>query len=154
VSIVEWVLSIGEGGGLRRWWDMKTEAVGAEAVRDGTANLSHRPVKVEGRRRRAVWVPLVWAVGPTVLFSLLWFHINDLPEQVAGFVFFSVMLPAAVICEKLGFGHFNIFSGNTTPDWLFFSVMIAVVYLYSLVFVLVGRFVVRLVAGGLVKGER
>jgi hypothetical protein len=126
---------------------MKTEAMGTEEVTDGTANLSHRPVKVEGRRKGAFWVPLVWAAVPTVLFSLLWFHIDDLPEQVAGVVFFSVMLPAALICEKLGFGHFNIFGGNTIPDWLFFSVMIAVVYLYSLVFVLVGRLVVRVVRG-------
>jgi hypothetical protein len=129
---------------------MKTEAIGAEEVTVSTANLSHRPVKVEGRRRRAFWVALVWAVVPTVLLSLLWFHINDLPEQVVGVVFVAVMLPAAVICEKLGFGHFNIFSGNTIPDWLFFSVMIAVVYFYSFVFVLV----VRLVAGRLVKSER
>ena len=84
---------------------MKTEAIGAEEGTDGIANLSHRRVKAEGRRRGAVWVPLLWALGPTVLFSLLWFHIDDLPEQVVGFVFFSVMLPAAVICEKLGFGH-------------------------------------------------
>ncbi len=81
------------------------------------------------------------------------FHLDDLPEQVVAVVFVAVMLPAAVICERLGFGHFNIFSGNTIPDWLFFSVMIAVVYLYSLVFVLVGRFVVRLVAR-VVRGER
>jgi hypothetical protein len=129
---------------------MKTEAIGAEEVTVSTANLSHRPVKVEGRRRRAFWVALVWAVVPTVLLSLLWFHMNDLPEQVVGVVFVAVMLPAAVICEKLGFGHFNIFSGNTIPDWLFFSVMIAVVYFYSFVFVLL----VRLVAGRLVKSER
>jgi hypothetical protein len=132
---------------------MKTEAIGAEEVTDSTANLSHRPVKVEGRRRRAFWVALVWAVVPTVLLSLLWFHINDLPEKVVGVVFVAVMLPAAVICDRLGFGHFNIFSGNTIPDWLFFSVIIAVVYFYSFVFVLVGRFVVRLVAR-VVKGER
>jgi hypothetical protein len=94
---------------------------------------------------------LLWALGPTVLFSLLWFHIDDLPEQVARVVFFSVMLPAAVICEKLGFGHFSIFGGSTIPDWLFFSVMIAVVYLSNLVSVLVGRFLARLVLGGLVK---
>jgi hypothetical protein len=133
---------------------MITEAIGAEEVTDSTANLSHRPVKVQGRRRRAFWVASVWAVVPTALLSLLWFRIDDLPEQVVGVVFVAVMLPAAVICEKLGFGHFNIFSGNTIPGWLFFSVMIAVVYLYSLVFVLVGRFVVRLVAGRLVKSEK
>jgi hypothetical protein len=126
---------------------MKTETIGAEEGTDGAANLSYRRVKVEVRRRGAFWVPLLWAVGPTVLFSLLWFHIDDLPEQVARVVFFSVMLPAAVICEKLGFGHFSIFGGNTVPDWLFFSVMIAVVYVYNLVPVLVGRFVLRRVAG-------
>ena len=126
---------------------MKTEAMGTEEVTDGTANLSHRPVKVERRRRGAFRMALVWAVVPTVLLSLLWFHINDLPEKVVGVVFVAVMLPAALICEKLGFGHFNIFGGNTIPDWLFFSVMIAVVYLYSLVFVLVGRLVVRVVRG-------
>ena len=92
-------------------------------------------------------MPLVWAVVPTVLLGLLGFHLDDLPEQVVGVVFVAVMLPAAVICERLGFGHFNIFGGNTIPDWLFFSVMIAVIYLYSLVFVSVGRFVVRLVRG-------
>jgi hypothetical protein len=126
---------------------MKTEAIGAEEVTDGTANLIHRPVKVPGRRRGAFWVPLVWAVVPTVLLGLLGFHLDDLPEKVVGVVFVAVMLPAAVICERLGFGHFNIFGGNTIPDWLFCSFMIAVVYLYSLVFVLVGRFVVRLVRG-------
>ena len=129
---------------------MKTEAIGEGEVTDDTANVSRRPVKVKGRRRGAFWVALVLAVVPTVLFSLLWFHIDDLPEQVAGVVFFSVMLPAAVICEKLGFGHFSIFGGNTIPDWLFFSVMIAVVYFSNLVSVLVWR----LVVGRWVRGER
>jgi len=131
---------------------MKTEAIGAEEVTDSTANVSHRPVKVQGRQRGAFLGALVWAVVPTVLLSLLWFRIDDLPERVVGVVFVAVMLPAAVICERLGFGHFNIFGGNTIPDWLFFSVMIAVVYLYSLVFVLVGRLGVRGVR--VVRSER
>jgi hypothetical protein len=131
---------------------MKTEAIGADKVTDGTANLSHRPVKVEGRRRGAFRMALVWAVVPTVLLSLLGFRLDDLPEQVVAVVFVAVTLPAAVICERLGLGHFNIFSGNTIPDWLFSSVMIAVVYLYSLVFVLVGRFVAR--GLGKVRSER
>ena len=134
------------------WLDMKTETNAAEEVTDGTANLSHRPVKVERRRKGAFRMALVWAVVPTVLLSLLGFRLDDLPEQVVAVVFVAVMLPAAVICERLGFGHFNIFSGNTIPDWLFISVMVAIVYLYSRVFVLVGRFVVRVVRE--VRGER
>ena len=80
-------------------------------------------------------------------------RINDLPEQVADVMFIAVLLPAVVICEKLGFGHFNIFSGSTIPDWLLFSVMIAFVYLYSLILVVIGRLVVRLLAGW-VRGGR
>jgi len=74
-------------------------------------------------------------------------RINDLPEQIATVVFVAVLLPAVVICEKLGFGHFNIFSGSTIPDWLLFSVMIALVYVYSLILVVIGRLLVRLVVG-------
>ena len=133
-----------------------------EAIQRDEANaqtyINHRPVEVEQavsvtrtretRRKGRFWVSLVWAAIPTVLaigFGIL--RINDLPEQVADVMFIAVLLPAVVICEKLGFGHFNIFSGSTIPDWLLFSVMIAFVYLYSLILVVIGRLVVRLVAG-------
>lgn len=124
---------------------MKTEAIGAEDVTDGTADVRRRRKKIEGQRRGSFWVALVLAAIPTVLLTWLGFHLGDLPEQIAGVVFFAVILPTAAICETLGFGHFSIFGGNTIPDWLFFSVMIVMVYVSNLVSVLVGRFVVRLV---------
>jgi hypothetical protein len=59
-------------------------------------------------------------------------------------VFFAVVLPAALICEKLGFGQFNILGGSTVPDWLLFTVMIVLVYLYCLVLVMAARGVWRI----------
>ena len=148
---------------------MRPEAIQRDEANDQT-EINHRPVEVEQavsvarrretRRKGRFWVLLVLAVIPTLLaigFGIL--RINDLPEQIATVVFVAVLLPAVVICENLGFGHFNIFSGSTIPDWLLFSVMIVFVYLYSLILVVIGRLLVRLVAGWArgwkgVKGER
>jgi hypothetical protein len=136
---------------------MRPEAIQRDEANDQT-EINHRPVEVEQavsvartrgtRRKGRFWVLLVLAVIPTLLaigFGSL--RINDLPETIATVVFVAVLLPAVVICENLGFGHFNIFSGSTIPDWLLFSVMIAFVYLYSLILVVIGRLGVRLVAG-------
>jgi len=157
-SILEHLLSIIGIVGIGRWClVMRPEATQRNQANDQTYT-NHRPLEVEQavsvarqretRRKGRFWVPLVLAAIPTVLaigFGSL--RINDLPEQIATVVFIAVLLPAAVICEKLGFGHFNIFSGSTIPDWLLFSVMIALVYVYSLILVVIGRLVVRLLAG-------
>jgi hypothetical protein len=136
---------------------MRPEAIQRDEANDQN-EINHRPVEVEQavsvartretRRKGRFWVSLVLAAIPTVLaigFGIL--RINDLPEAIATVVFVAVLLPAVVICEKLGFGHFNIFSGSTIPDWLLFSVMIAFVYLYSLILVVIGRLGVRFMAG-------
>jgi hypothetical protein len=136
---------------------MRPEAIQRDEANDQN-EINHRPVEVEQavsvartretRRKGRFWVSLVLAAIPTVLaigFGIL--RINDLPEAIATVVFVAGLLPAVVICEKLGFGHFNIFSGSTIPDWLLFSVMIAFVYLYSLILVVIGRLGVRFMAG-------
>ena len=69
-----------------------------------------------------------------------------------GVLFIGLVIPAAVICEKLGFGQFSILGGSTVPDWLFFSVMMVLVYLYSLV--LVGLVRLALQARRTVRGEK
>jgi hypothetical protein len=119
---------------------MRTEAIGPDegAEPASPGHPRQRP------RKGKFWVPLVWAAIPTLLVSLsVWVRFDQLPEPVLGFVFGGVVLPAAVICEKLGLGQFNILGGSTIPDWLFFSVMIALLYLYSLGLVMVGRGVAR-----------
>ena len=101
----------------------------------------------ENRRTRRLWVPLVWAAVPALLvtlFTCFFWRYYEPPEFVVGVLFFAVVISAAVICEKLGFGEFSILGGSTVPDWLFFSVLMVVVYLYSLVLVMAGRGVVRL----------
>jgi hypothetical protein len=108
---------------------VRTEAIGADepAV---TAGGNPRP--------RRFWVPLVWAAVPALLvtlFTCFFWRYYEPPEFVVGVLFFAVVIPAAVICEKLGFGEFSILGGSTVPDWLFFSVLMVVVYLYSLVLV-------------------
>lgn len=70
---------------------------------------------------------------------------------MVGVLFFLVVIPAAVICEKLGFGQFNILGGSTVPDWLLYSVMMVVVYLYCLVLVMAARWLLRAFSA---KGER
>jgi hypothetical protein len=96
---------------------------------------------------------LVWAAVPTLVVSLsIWARFDQLPEQVVGVLLFAVLLPAAMICEKLGLGQFNILGGSTIPDWLFYSVMIVLLYLYSLGLVMVGRGVARFVRW--VSGQR
>ena len=116
---------------------MRTETIGAD-----------EPAVTAGgnRQTRRFWVPLVWAAVPTLLvtlFTCFFWRYYEPPEFVVGVLFFAVVIPAAVICEKLGFGEFSILGGSTVPDWLFFSVMMVVVYLYSLVLVMAGRWVIR-----------
>jgi hypothetical protein len=147
---------------------MRPEAIQRDQANDQTY-INHRPSEVEQavsvarrretRRKGRFWPSLIWAAIPTVVaigFGSV--RIYDLPEEIANVVFVAVLLPAVVICENLGFGHFNIFSGSTIPDWLLFSVMIAFVYLYSLILVVIGRLGVRFVAGWArrwkVRGER
>jgi hypothetical protein len=115
---------------------MRTEAIGADEG-DGPAVTAD-----ENRPTRRFWVPLVWAAAPALLvtlFTCFFWRYYEPPEFVVGVLFFGVVIPAAVICEKLGFGEFSVLGGSTIPDWLFFSVMIVLVYLYSLVLVMAGR---------------
>ena len=132
---------------------MRTEAIGVGEGRE--------PTVTEGgsRRTRRFWVPLVWAAVPTLLvtsFTCFFWRYYEPPEFLVGVLFFAVVIPAAVICEKLGFGEFSILGGSTIPDWLFFSVMMVLVYLYCLVLVMLGRGVVRfaLQAQRTVRGEK
>ena len=132
---------------------MRTEAIGAGA--------GGEPTVTEGgsRRTRRFWVPLVWAAVPTLLvtsFTCFFLRYDDPPKFLVGVLFIGLVIPAAVICEKLGFGQFSILGGSTVPDWLLFSVMMVLVYLYSLVLVMAGRGVVRLAlqARRTVRGER
>jgi hypothetical protein len=132
---------------------MRTEAVGAGGGREPAATPS------ENRRTRRFWVPLVWAGVPALLvtaFTCFFWKYYEPPEFVVGILFFAVVIPAAVICEKLGFGQFSVLGASTVPDWLFFSVMMVLVYVYSLVLVTVGRGVVRfaLQAQRGVRGEK
>ena len=120
---------------------MRTEAIGADKGREPAVTTGG-----SGQTKR-FWVPLVWAAVPTLLvtsFTCFFWRYYEPPEFVVGVLFFAVVIPAAVICEKLGFGQFNILGGSTVPDWLFFSVMMVLVYLYCLVLVMAGRGLVRL----------
>jgi len=115
---------------------MRTEAIAADEGDESAVTAD------ENRRKRRFWVPLVWAAVPTLLatlFACFFWRYYEPPEFVVGVMFFGVVIPAAVICEKLGFGEFSVLGGSTIPDWLFFSVMIVLVYLYSLVLVMAGR---------------
>jgi|GEM_PF-3295752 hypothetical protein len=120
---------------------MRTEAIGAGA--------GGEPTVTEGGswRTRRFLVPLIWAAVPTLLVTSLicfFWRYYEPPEFLVGVLFFGLVIPAAVICEKLGFGEFSILGGSTVPDWLFFSVMMVLMYLYSLLLVMAGRGVVRL----------
>jgi hypothetical protein len=111
---------------------MRTEAIGA--AKGGEPGVTERA----SRRTRRFWVPLVWAAVPTLLvtsFTCFFWRYYEPPEFLVGVLFIGLVIPAAVICEKLGFGEFSILGGSTVPDWLFFSVMMVLVYLYSLVLV-------------------
>jgi hypothetical protein len=132
---------------------MRTEAIG-----DGE---EVEPAVTAGASRRTMrfWVPLAWAAVPALLvtsFICFFWKYYEPPEFLVGVFFFGLVIPAAVICEKLGFGQFSILGGSTIPDWLFFSVMLVLVYLYSLVLVMAGRGLVRLAlqARRTVRGEK
>jgi hypothetical protein len=112
-------------------------------------------VTAAGKRRiRRFWVSFVWAAIPALLvtlFTCFFWRYYEPPEFVVGVLFVAVVIPAAVICEKLGFGEFSILGGSTVPDWLFYSVMMVALYLYSLVLVGVVRLALqalRTVTGG------
>ena len=128
---------------------MRTEAIGAGARGEPAVT------KGGSRRPRRFWVPLVWAAVPTLLvtsFTCFFLRCDDPPKFLVGVLFIGLVIPAAVICEKLGFGQFSILGGSTVPDWLLFSVMMVLVYLYSLV--LVGLVRLALQARRTVRGEK
>jgi hypothetical protein len=132
---------------------MRTEAIGAGGGSEPAITPS------EHRRTVRFWAPFAWAAVPALLVTLFicfFWRYYEPPEFVVGVLFFALVIPAAVICEKLGFGQFNILGGSTVPDWLFFSVMLVLVYLYCLVLVMVGKGVVRLAlqARRTVRGEK
>lgn len=127
---------------------MRTEAIGMDERGESLVTAGRNP------RRRRFWVPLVWAAVPALLvtlFTCFFWRYYEPPEFVVGVLFFAVVIPAAVICEKLGFGHFNILGGSTVPDWLLYSVMMVVVYLYCLVLVMAARWLLRAFSA---KGEK
>ena len=114
------------------------------------------PAVTEGasRRTRRFWVPLVWAAVLTLLvtlFTCFFWKYYEPPKFLVGVLFIGLVIPAAVICEKLGFGEFCILGGSTVPHWLFFSVMMVLAYLYSLVLVGLVRLALR--ARRTVRGE-
>jgi hypothetical protein len=117
-----------------------------------------RPAMTAGQtgRQRRFWVVPVLAAIPTLLVILLIFLLKDydFPKEVVAVLFIAVVIPAALICEKLGLGQFNILGGSTIPDWLFYSVMILLVYLYSLVLVASGRGIVSLMGRALRRGRK
>jgi hypothetical protein len=124
-------------------------ATGFEHEDEAPGELSgSRPAMTAGRtgRKRRFWVVPVLSAIPTLLVILLIFLLKDydFPKEVVGVLFIAVVIPSALICEKLGLGQFNILGGSTIPDWLFYSVMILLVYLYSLVLVTSGRGIVSL----------
>jgi hypothetical protein len=132
---------------------MTTEATGVDEG-DEPAGVTGR-----SRRTRKFWVPLVWAVVPTLLltsFTCFFWRYYEPPEFLVGVLFFAVVIPAAVICEKLGFGEFSILGASTVPDWLLYSVMMVLVYLYCLILVMAARAVVRLAlqARRTLRGEK
>ena len=96
------------------------------------------------RKKPKLWVPLLWATIPTAIVSSFGCMLDQLPEQVIGAVFFALFLPTILICETLGFGQFNIFGGSTISPWIFYSVMVAFLYLYCLIFTLLVRLTIRL----------
>jgi hypothetical protein len=121
---------------------MRIEAVGAD---EGSELVV---TEVGSRRKKRIWVPLVWAAAPTLLVTFyicFFWRYGEPPEFIVGVLFFAVVIPAAVICEKLGLGQFNILGGSTIPDWLFSGAMMVLVYLYCLGLVMAGRGVVRMV---------
>ena len=91
------------------------------------------------RRKPRFWAPFVWATIPTAIATGFGCLPNEWPEQLVDIFMISLVVPAALICEALGFGHFSIFGPNTIPDWLFITVIIAVLYLYCLILVLIVR---------------
>jgi hypothetical protein len=132
-------MDIGGDGGS--WAGMRTEAIRADEGGEPAVT------GVGSRRTWRGWVPLVWAAVPTLLvtlFTCFFWRYYEPPEFIVGVLFFAVVIPAAMICEKLGFGEFSIMGASTVPDWLFFSVMMVLVYLYCLVLVMAGRGLVRL----------
>jgi hypothetical protein len=51
-----------------------------------------------------------------------------------------VWFPAHILCEKLGFGGSSLVGSSMVPDWIFFSAIVLISYLYGLVLVLLIRF--------------
>ncbi len=143
----------------RRSSGMKTEAIGQGEGAEDPSYPEHQhlqPASASAIRKRRFWVVPVLAAIPTLLVILLIFLLKDydFPKEVVGILFITVVIPAALICEKLGLGQFNILGGSTIPDWLFYSVMILLVYLYSLALVASGRGIVSLMGRALRGGRK
>jgi hypothetical protein len=55
-----------------------------------------------------------------------------------------VWVPVGIIREKLGFGTFSVIGSSTIPNWIFFTTMVALSYVYGLILAFLLRFVIRL----------
>lgn len=89
------------------------------------------------RRRRGLFLSFAWAAGLSILVASIgyWFYLHEIPEPLVEVLFVAFFLPTVLICETLGLGRFEIFGHTTIPDWVLFTGIGVLLYLYSLVLV-------------------
>ena len=95
-------------------------------------------------RKPKIWASLIWAIFPTAVICGSFRFFDDLPDIVGAILLTVVWLPAGIVCEKLGFGDFSVIGSSTIPNWIFWTAMAAISYLYSLILVFLARFLIRL----------
>ena len=104
------------------------------AVRSYSRNAAD---PVGKRRTPKLWTCLLWAILPGAFFF------GHLPHSVDAIVLALVWFPAYILCEKLGFGDVSVLGPSTIPEWIFFSAIVLISYLYGLVLVVLVRLAVR-----------
>ena len=104
-----------------------------------TASPGDSEAAKASRFRQAAILAGIAAALTTFVMVLGFYSVSSGIEAMGSVFLVSVFLPATVICEHLGFGHFSILGGSTIPDWAIITVGILWAYAVSLIAVIAVR---------------
>jgi hypothetical protein len=102
--------------------------------------------RIELPRRPAWRNPFAWAAILTLVVTLCAFvpvsQPSENPFLIVGLI---ALFGAAIICEHVGFGQFNILAPSTIPDAVLLPLTVIFIYGFCLLLVLVVKGICRLI---------
>ena len=119
---------------------MKTFSESSDSQRDLALDRIELP-------RRPAWLnPFAWAAILTLVVALCAFvpvsQPSENPFLIAGLF---ALFGAAIICEHVGLGQFNILAPSTIPDGVLLPVTVILIYGFCFLLVLIVKGICRLI---------